>query len=908
MAHNLRSPGVSIEVKDQTQYQVGSQSTIAAAVGFAERGPIGEPTLILTKEDFRNTFGKPIEDNYYFGMFAEKYLDFSVGYFTRIAKASEYETVTGTAAPDFTAFPSAGVLWIELENFPIPNTGIFRVALTGAATDLDDLISKINTAMTSVTLPDGTSNLGQYLTATKDSTDTYLVIRSDNYINVNITILADAGANNIVGTSTNQIGIAANASSTDSNSNEYAWKRIPINETVATAASIVGATITQNDLNQLSAFNKVDISIDGDTTNPFKTYADVNITPSTGNPATFPILNAALAATYPLNLTGKDDFNITLAGFYHFMTGDVTGDVNTVHNITVSVGPHADASALVIALNTALAGVAINTNSLDDYIRFELYDTDKIRIVEGSGSRKNYGSQCSVTITDGTSGLITDLGYTVTTNNNAVGTDSTYTASGIASKINTVITEATISSSTNIITMTSNRTGTTSYIRINNATTTTENAISLIHFTDGDDDTGSNTTKDSVVNFVAKESGTWGNSLKVITSTTTNAVTGATEYNIEVYEGDNSVEIWKNVNWTTSTATNFVKTVLASSSYIDVDFDETLQYPNTDTGTAPTAAPPNNADTGMPEYWELSGGNDGIPTISTEIDALAVTALDEYSDKEQYIIDILLAPGLTGNAVVNKLQTVAEVRQDILAIADPPSFLTWTEIIDWHNGNYPSSGGSTNLTSKYVTFAWDWQRDFDDVNAQYVDLPPSIYHAIAMARTESNANLWEAPAGPTNGIVNSISSYSKPKREQREYLNNDIDPACVNPIVNFPNEGIMIYGQKTCFRQNKAMNRINVVRNVNAIARNVERIAKGYVFSLNNASTWNDLTRALRSYLSNIAGRGGLTNYGVTIQPTDEQIDQLIIYGQIFIQPVRVAEKIYLDITINSTGATVTIQ
>jgi phage tail sheath protein FI len=118
----------------------------------------------------------------------------------------------------------------------------------------------------------------------------------------------------------------------------------------------------------------------------------------------------------------------------------------------------------------------------------------------------------------------------------------------------------------------------------------------------------------------------------------------------------------------------------------------------------------------------------------------------------------------------------------------------------------------------------------------------------------------------------------------------------------------MIYGQKTCLRQSKAMNRINVVRNVNVISRNVERIARGYVFSLNDASTWNDLTRALRSYLSNIAERGGLTNYGVTIQPTNEQIDQLIIYGKIFIQPVRVAEKIYLDISIDSTGATVTVQ
>jgi len=905
MAHNLKSPGVSLDIKDNSEYVVGSQGTVAAAVGFAERGPIGEPTLILSEEDWINTFGNPIEDNCYFGMFAKLFLDYSVGYFTRIAKASEYEAVTGTVAPDFTAFPAAGVMWIELEDFPIPNNGIFRVELASAATDLDDLVTKINTAMALVDLPDGTTKLGTYLTAQADDTETYLEIKSDNYLNVVITIHADGGVNNIVGISTNQIGIADEAASTDTNSYKYAWNRIPINETDATAAAIVGATITTEDLNRLSAFNKVNIAVDGNSTNQYKVYEDVNITPATGNPATFAILEAANAATYTLDIDG-DTFDITLAGFYHFMTGDVTGDVNTTHTITTAGAALADAAALVAALNTALSNVAINANALDDYIKFEVYDTNKIRIIEGNGAKKNYGSQCSVTIADNT-GTIASLGYTTTTNDSASGGDSTYTADGVATKINAAIAEASITSATNIITMTSNRTGTTSYIIINDATTTTENAIDIIHFTDGDDDTGTNLLTDAVVNFVAKEAGTWGNTLKVITSTSTNPVSGATEYNIEVFEDDNSVEYWSNVSWTDDTATNYVKTVLANSSYVDVDFGETVQYPNTDTGTAPSAAPPNNADTGNPEYWELAGGNDGIPTVATETDALAVTALDDYSDKEQYVIDILLAPGLTGNAVVSKLQTVADARKDILAIADPPYALTWKEIIDWHNGDYPTADGSTSLSSKYITFAWGWQKDYDAANEQYVDLPPSIYHAVAMAYTEKEANIWDAPAGPTNGIVRSISSYTKPTSTQREYLNNDVDPACVNPIVSFPNEGITIYGQKTCLRQNKAMNRINVVRLVNSIARNIERISRAYVFRLNNETTWGDLTRAIRSYLSNIAERGGLTSYGVTIEPSDTEIDQLIISGKVFIQPVKVAEKIYLDLTIQNTGASVAV-
>jgi hypothetical protein len=300
----------------------------------------------------------------------------------------------------------------------------------------------------------------------------------------------------------------------------------------------------------------------------------------------------------------------------------------------------------------------------------------------------------------------------------------------------------------------------------------------------------------------------------------------------------------------------------------------------------------------------LAGGEDGIPTVSTESDALAVTALDEYNNKEQYEIDIILAPGFSGDAVVAKLQSVGETRQDVVALVDPPAFLAYTDIIDWHNGSYGS--GSTSLSSSFTALVWGWQRDFDATNEQYVDLPPSIYEAVAMANTQSGWELWEAPAGPERGVVNSISSYTKPTAAQREFLYNDTDPACVNPIVQFPTEGIQIYGQKTCLRLNKSTNRINVRRLVNHVKRNVEKIGRRYVFQLNEASTWASVSREITSFLSNIQERGGLTSFSVVFDATTntaDRIDAGIMYGKIFIQPTRVAERIFIDITIQRTGA-----
>jgi len=905
MAHNIKSPGVSVQIKDQTAFLAIVSGTVAAAVGFAQKGSINEPTLILSKEEFVNTFGEPISDNYYLGMFADKFLDESVCYFTRIAKEADYEGVLGTVAPglNFTTMPTPE-FWVELAGFPEPNNGIYKVSWAGSTTyaNLAALVTAVDTAMNLVILADGTTTLGSYLTASASLT--FLKIASDLYRNVIITMRASEDAtNNVIKTTGNgHLGMADNSTSTDVGSYAYSWIRVPISEVPATVASIVGSTaIAITDLNQLSAFNKINLLVDGTGTNPYKTYSDVNVVPATGSPATFPMLQALVAPTAH-DWVGET-FTIALAGFYHFMVGDLTAGVNTTHTVTLTFdNDPVSLSGFIVALNAALALVSTGTNTLDDYIQFAVFETTKVQIIEGAGARKNYGSLCTITVAAGTATL-PFLGFSSPTNNSSLGTDTTYTAAGVAVKITALVAEIIATAASNILTISSDRLGTTSFVKINTATTAVDSALPILKFTTATSDTGSNSSNQGVVNFVARDAGTAGDLLKVRTYSSVNPVTLATQYYIEVYDGEDSVEVWGPVNWTLATATNYVKTVIENSTYIRLDFGETLQYPNTDTGIPPTISPPNNADLGMPEFWQLASGNDGIPNSGTESDALVITALDEYNDREQYEIDLLLAPGFSGAAVVAKLQSIGESRQDIIVLPDPPAFLTYIQIIDWHNGTYL---GSTPLTSSYSVIAWDWQRDFDAYNQQYVDLPPSIYEAIAMARTERNFELWEAPAGPERGIVNSISSYSKPSQAQREFLYNDTDPACVNPIVQFPTEGIIIYGQKTCLKQDKSTNRINVRRLVNFVKRNVEKIGKRYLFTLNQASTWASIAREISSFLSNIQERGGLQAYSVVFDAstnTADRVDAGVMYGKIFIQPTRVAERIFIDLTIQRTGA-----
>lgn len=914
MAHDINSPGVSVQVIDQTTFAATAQGTVSAAVGFAEKGPINEPTLIVSKQAYNKTFGAPVSDNHYMGMFAEKFMDVSVGWFTRIAKEKEYEQVCGTAAPslDFSGVTTPQ-FWVELNDFPIPNNGLFRVTFNGSTTypDLDALVDAINNGFSNVTLPDGSTTLDNYVTATLDETESYVCIRSDNYMNVRITMHStEDTANDVLGTSgTGVIGIEDQSSSQDVGAFAHANVRVPVNATDPTNASISSSsTVTQDQLNQISAFNLIDLKVDGTTSNPFRAYTDIDITPISGSPATFPNLESSNSPVLSADLS-TSSFDITLSGFYDFMSGDTSVDVNTTFTISTTLdgsGTAFTANALVSDLNAQLAATSINANTLQDYVEFEIFNTDQIRLVEGTGGLSNYGSQVSVTIEDN-AGDISNLGY-IAPNQSESGEDATWTLADVADKINNVVGRAQVTASSDILTIQSQTVGGTSFVEINEATTADESAVvPVLNMTDGQSETGSTESNDGVINFVAKDAGSFGNKVKVRTFTTTNPVNGSTIYNLEVFENTNSVEIFNNVNWTNTTSSNFIVNVLDSSSYVAVDFGETVQYPNSDTQSPPIGNPPNNSDSGNPEFWQLTGGEDGIPTSGTEADALAVQALDAYTDREQYVVDVVLAPGFVGTPVVNKLITLGEARRDILVLVDPPSFLDWKQIIDWHNGNYSmGSGNSVNLNSQYAVATWGWQRDFDPYNEQFIDLPPSIYMAVALARTQSNTELWEAPAGPTRGVVNSISSYTKPTQAQREYLYNDIDPACINPIVQFPSQGTLIYGQKTCLRETKAMNRINVVRLVNSVKRNVENIAQKYLFELSNATTWANVTAELNSYLGNIQERGGFNDFTVVFDAstnTPDRIDQGVMYGRIFIQPVRVAERIFIDLTIQNTGA-----
>ena len=128
----------------------------------------------------------------------------------------------------------------------------------------------------------------------------------------------------------------------------------------------------------------------------------------------------------------------------------------------------------------------------------------------------------------------------------------------------------------------------------------------------------------------------------------------------------------------------------------------------------------------------------------------------------------------------------------------------------------------------------------------------------------------------------------------------------VNPIVNFPGEGITVWGQKTTQRRNTALNRVNVRRMLNFAKKVIATSVRFLVFEPNDELTWRRFIHITNPVLESIKGRRGLYDFKVICDETTnppELIDQNQMRGIILMKPTKTAETITIDFTLLSTGA-----
>jgi len=152
------------------------------------------------------------------------------------------------------------------------------------------------------------------------------------------------------------------------------------------------------------------------------------------------------------------------------------------------------------------------------------------------------------------------------------------------------------------------------------------------------------------------------------------------------------------------------------------------------------------------------------------------------------------------------------------------------------------------------------------------------------------------------GLETALRTERKLSQSNRDTLYD----ANVNPIASFPNQGVVVYGQKTMQKKASALDRVNVRRLLIAAKKFVASTTKYLIFEQNTAATRNRFLSIVNPYFDNVQQRQGLYAFKVVMDEklnTPEVIDRNELRGAIYLQPTKTAEFIIIDFNILPTGA-----
>ena len=288
---------------------------------------------------------------------------------------------------------------------------------------------------------------------------------------------------------------------------------------------------------------------------------------------------------------------------------------------------------------------------------------------------------------------------------------------------------------------------------------------------------------------------------------------------------------------------------------------------------------------------------DNIQGVSSSSYTNAIQLLASAND---YQFNVLIAPGLTyynHSTIIDTIITNTENRGDSVFVVDltpgSGSNATATEAI----------AQASELDTSYAAAYYPWVQTLDPATKQYVFVPASTMIPGVFVYNDSVAEPWFAPAGINRGgLGNVIRAASKLSQTTRDNLYQ----GKVNPIATFPGQGVVVYGQKTLQTKASALDRLNVRRLMIALKGYIGQIANTLVFQQNNASTRNSFLAQVNPYLESVQQRQGLYAFKVVMDDAINNaavIDRNELVGQIYLQPTKTAEFIYLNFTLTPTGA-----
>jgi hypothetical protein len=286
-------------------------------------------------------------------------------------------------------------------------------------------------------------------------------------------------------------------------------------------------------------------------------------------------------------------------------------------------------------------------------------------------------------------------------------------------------------------------------------------------------------------------------------------------------------------------------------------------------------------------------------------------AIELLKDTSSVDVQFLLMPGIRVPYLTDTLLNGVEERFDALGIIDiEERDGNNLRVVDKDNQivnvkntvqDFLNRGLNTSFGAAYfpdVMLRNDPTRSINRV-------APSVAILGAFAKNDTLGHPWTAAAGFTRGALERVDNLTVVLSDQNM---SDLYSVGINPLISYPNEGPIVWGQKTLLATESAFERINVRRLLISIRRSVKKVANRILFEQNREATLARFKQLVTPILKDVQDKNGLEGYRVDIDATtttQADIENKTVRGKIWIKPTKTVEFMSLDFVLNNAGASV---
>ena len=345
--------------------------------------------------------------------------------------------------------------------------------------------------------------------------------------------------------------------------------------------------------------------------------------------------------------------------------------------------------------------------------------------------------------------------------------------------------------------------------------------------------------------------------------------------------------------------TNYIVDVInQNSNYIYYNADRVAGYTN-------TAVNMTSLSNNTPLSLSFVNGSDGADESTIPVTSL-IDAYNNFASAEDVDVSLILQGKARGAANDQQLanhiiDNICESRKDCVAFISPSRMDVvqntgrdeYSDIIDFRN--------SISSTS-YAVLDSGYKYQYDKYNDLYRFIPLNGDVAGLCVRTDDTRDPWFSPAGFNRGVIKNCTklAYNPNKAERDQLYKNGI-----NPVVTFPGQGTVLFGDKTLLAKPSAFDRINVRRLFIVLEKAIATAAKFTLFEFNDPFTRAQFKNLVEPFLRDVQGRRGIYDFKVVCDETNntgDVIDRNEFVGDIYIKPAKSINFIQLNFVAVRTG------